>query len=117
MRHPKVDGRLKATEDTVTARAWFIFTLQPRREPGSKHTSIVQMTADPMLVTMDGVPAPEVAAGWPSQRLLWEIEDAFAEAAEDQYPGYDVICWEGRWNDPQGPLLSSFRDLLPADGD
>ncbi len=105
-------------DETIEVKVWFTCTLQPRRDlPSASRDLVIQMQGKPTLVSVANVPKRDCSDAQPSAAVLWQAENVFLQRQERLFPDHYVIGWEARYRDRDGPLLSSFRVLLPAQDD
>lgn len=104
--------------ETVEVNICFVSTLQPRRElPNTERGCVLQLHGQPTIISIPDVPKEALVNGVPSAAVLWQAEAVFLERQGEIYPEHHVIAWEAHHQNPNGPLLSQFRVVLPAQED
>lgn len=96
-------------------KIWFACTVESKRERADGlRPFLLRLHGRGTLITLDGVPSEELRGGLPSPRVLWQAETIFLTRQAHFYPDHDVVEWEAHLNDSNGPVLSTFRVLLPS---
>jgi len=103
---------------TIGVDICFICTIQPKRNLSDPARGVVlQLSGRPTVVSVAEVPEEALVNGVPSAAVLWQAEAMFLERQEELYPEHHVITWEAHYKDHNGPFLSRFEVLLPAQED
>ena len=85
--------------------------------PDAMHGPMLQLRGRTTVISVADVPEKEFVNGMPSASVLWQAETIFLQRQAEFFPAHEVIYWEARHQSPDGPLLSQFRVLLPAQED
>jgi hypothetical protein len=104
--------------ERTTVCVWFVYSIQQKRDPTvSKPHGGLQIHDQTCEVVIADVPLSDLTNTRPAQSVIWLAESMFLDRVSKQHPQHWVINWEARYNGQDGPLLSSFRVLLPSNVD
>lgn len=112
------DSEDKLLSGGLEVEIWFVYSIQPKNDPTLiSPTSSVQQHGKMCAVTISDVPQTGMADGVPSSNVLWQAESQFLNQVGEFHPEHNVISWEARYPGRDGPVLSTFRVLIPSHED
>lgn len=99
-------------DGTIDVDVFFTCIIQRKRELPGENDAIIQLSGQPMKVTVANIPEARLTGSLPSADVIWQAETMFMTRQEDLYPDHHIVSWEAHGESFVGPILSRFRLLI-----